>query len=79
MGAGAASGGPEEMVSERERASEKPNQQLLLIMDIHMVEGANGKTNILEIFPVYLPKEFVKNENSKLKMSSTDIGFYFTL
>ena len=44
-----------------------------------MVEGASGKTDILSVFPVYLPKEFVKNEKSKLKVSSTDIGFYFTL
>ena len=57
---GAAIGGPEEMVSGRGKASEKPNQQLLLIMDIHMVEEPVGK----QAFSGYFPKEFVKNEKS---------------
>ncbi len=39
------------------KASEKPNQQLLLIMDIHMVEEPVGK----QAFSGYFPKEFVKN------------------
>ena len=49
---------------ERGGDSEKPNQQLLLIVAIHMSTEADGggKTNILMMFPAFIFKNlFVKN------------------